>query len=336
MTITDFARQLHAFLTNYLPMQRNLSTNTIKSYRDTFTLFLRYCRDDRNVSIERLALTQFDERLLFDFLTHLEEKRHCTVATRNQRLAAMHAFARYLQVEEPARIEQWQRLLAVPFKRHERHIPTYLTPDEMRSVLAQPDTSTRRGRRDLVLLSLLYDTGARVQEIADLQVRDIRLEQPAQVRITGKGRKTRVVPIMANSVALLNDYIAGHEFNGTIRGELPFFLNTRRQPYTRSGITVLVGKYVAMARKQLSTIPEKVTPHAFRHSKAMHMLQAGIPLIIIRDFLGHVDIRTSEIYARVDLEMKRRALEKLNPAVTPHGLPAWEDDAALMDWLRSL
>ncbi len=336
MTATDFARQLHAFLTNYLPMQRNVSPNTIKSYRDTFTLFLRYCRDGRQLSIERLALAQFDDSLLTDFLAYLEDERQCRITTRNQRLAALHAFARYLQVEAPARIAQWQRLLAIPFKRHERHLPTYLTPDEMRCVLAQPKTTTRHGRRDLVLLSLLYDTGARVQEIADLQVRDVRLESPAQVRITGKGRKTRVVPLMPNTVALLTTYVQEHGHDARVQGESPFFLNTRQQPYTRSGIAVLVQKYVAAARTHMPTLPVRVTPHAFRHSKAMHMLQAGIPLIIIRDFLGHVDIKTSEIYARVDLEMKRQALEKLHQPVTPQGLPAWEDDAALMDWLRSL
>lgn len=336
MTATDFARHLHAFLTNYLPMQRNVSTNTIKSYRDTFTLFLRYCRDRRQVTIERFTLVQFEDTLITDFLAYLEDARGCRITTRNQRLAALHAFARYLQVEAPERIAQWQRVLTIPFKRHERHLPTYLTPDEMQCVLAQPSNISRHGRRDLVLLSLMYDTGARVQEIADLQVRDVRLASPAQVRITGKGRKTRVVPLMPNTVALLAAYVKEHGFDAHVHGEASFFLNTRRQPYTRSGIAVLVQKYVTAARQQIPTLPVRVTPHAFRHSKAMHMLQAGIPLIIIRDFLGHVDIKTSEIYARVDLEMKRQALEKLHHPVTPHGLPAWEDDAALMEWLRSL
>jgi integrase/recombinase XerD len=336
MTSTDLARQLHAYLTNYLPMQRNLSSNTIKSYRDTFTLLFRYCRDVRHLTIERLTFVQFDDALITNFLKYLEDERHCRITTRNQRLAALHAFARYLQVEAPEHIAQWQRLLAIPFKRYERHIPNYLTPDEMRCVLEQPNMMTRQGRRDLVLLSLLYDTGARVQEIADLKVRDVRLESPAQVRITGKGRKTRVIPIMPNTVSLLTNYVQENGFNANVYGESSFFLNTRRQSYTRSGIAVMVQKYVTVARQQIPALPARITPHAFRHSKAMHMLQAGIPLIIIRDFLGHVDIKTSEIYARVDLEMKRQALEKLHQSITPHGLPAWEDDAALMEWLRSL
>jgi hypothetical protein len=158
----------------------------------------------------------------------------------------------------------------------------------------------------------------------------------SQIRLTGKGRRTRIVPLMRNTVALLTAYLEEQGTGHPAFEELPLFLNTRRQPYTRSGITVMVQKYVRAARDQQPTLPERVTPHTFRHSKAMHMLQAGIPLIIIRDFLGHIDIKTSEIYARVDVDMKRRALERVHHTVTPPGLPAWEDDAALMEWLRSL
>lgn len=336
MKPTDFAQHLHSFLSKHLSGQRNVSVNTIRSYRDTFTLFLRYVRDARGLAVERFGLRQFDAALITSFLSYLEEQRHCKVTTRNQRLAALHAFARYLQIEDPICIEQWQRVLAIPFKRHERHIPVYLTPDEMREVLNQPNTSTRQGRRDLVLLSLLYDTGARVQEIADLKVNDIRLESPAHVRLTGKGRKTRVVPLMPNTVALLSAYLLQEGMDQSARSCSTLFLGVRREQYTRSGITAIVKRHVQSARVAQSGLPDKVTPHSFRHSKAMHMLQAGVPLIIIRDFLGHVDIKTSEIYARVDVEMKRQALERLHSSVSPQGLPLWEDDPALMDWLRSL
>jgi len=336
MKPTDFAQQLHAFLTKYLTMQRNLSPNTIKSYRDTFTLLLRYCRDTAELPIERLTLAQIHPTLITAFLTNLEEQRQCRVTTRNQRLAAVHAFVRYLQIEDPAHITQWQHILAIPFKRQERTIPTYLTPDEMGAVLAQPNRTTSYGRRDLVMLSLLYDTGARVQELVDLQIQDVRLESPAQIRLTGKGRKTRIVPLMPNMVSQLTTYLDEYQYTHLVQNELPLFLNTRRQRYTRSGMTVMIHKYVEAARGQCITLPKKVTPHTFRHSKAMHMLQAGIPLVIIRDFLGHVDIKTSEIYARVDMNMKRQALENVHNTVTPPGLPAWEDDAALMEWLRTL
>lgn len=336
MTPTDFARHLHSFLSKHLTMQRNVSVNTIKSYRDTFTLFLRYARDTRGLAVERLDLNRFDDALTISFLTDLEEQRRCKVTTRNQRLAALHAFARYLQIEDPSRIEQWQRIMAIPFKRHGRHIPVYLTPDEIQAVLAQSDILTRQGRRELVLLSLLYDTGARVQEVADLKVHDLRLEPPAHVRLTGKGRKTRVVPIRPNMVALLSSHLREMGIGQTARCDSPLFLNVRGQRYTRSGIAIMVQKHVRSARQDRSGLPDRVTPHTFRHSKAMHMLQAGIPLIIIRDFLGHVDIKTSEIYARVDIEMKRHALEQLHDTVTPQGLPSWGDDAALMNWLASL
>jgi integrase/recombinase XerD len=336
MKPTDFAMQLHSFLTKYLTMQRNLSPNTIKSYRDTFTLLLRYCRDTAGLTIERFTLTQLKPTIITEFLIDMEQQRHCRVTTRNQRLAALHAFARYLQIEDPAHIIQWQHILAIPFKSYERTIPTYLTPDEMGAVLAQPSRTTLYGRRDLVILSLLYDTGARVQELIDLRVQDVRLESPAHIRLTGKGRKQRIVPLMPNMASQLAMYLREHDVVHPALGDKALFLNTRRQHYTRSGITVMIHKYVESAHQNCSTLPDKVTPHTFRHSKAMHMLQAGIPLIIIRDFLGHVDIKTSEIYARVDIDMKRRALEHTHQAVTPPGLPPWQDDATLIEWLRAL
>lgn len=334
MKPTDFAQHLHSFLSKYLTMQRNVSVNTIKSYRDTFTLFLRYCRDTCGLAVERFTLEQFDAVRIVEFLASLEEQRHCGVSTRNQRLAALHAFARYLQIENPAHIAQWQRIIAIPFKRTNRKTPYYLSPDEMQAVLAQPNTSTRQGRHDLVLLSLLYDTGARVQEIADVNVHDIRLESPAHIRLVGKGRKTRVLPLMPNMVDLLSSYLREQGIDQPVRCDSPLFLNARGQHYTRSGITIMVKRHVISAREVCLSLSTNVTPHTFRHSKAMHLLQAGIPLIIIRDFLGHVDIKTTEIYARADMEMKRQALEKLHNPVIPHGLPSWGDDAALMDWLR--
>ena len=336
MKPTDFAQHLNSFFSRYLSVQRNVSVNTIKSYRDIFTLFLRYVRDNHGLAVERFGLNRFDAVLITAFLSYLEEQRCCKVTTRNQRLAALHAFARYLQIEDPTHIEQWQRILAIPFKRYERHIPVHLTPDEMRTVLAQPNSASRQGRRDLVLLSLLYDTGARVQEVADLKIHDLRLESPAHIRLTGKGRKTRALPLMPNMVTLLTSYLREQGMDQPAQADSPIFLNVRREKYTRSGITIMVQKHVESARRSQPGLPGKVTPHSFRHSKAMHMLQAGIPLIIIRDFLGHVDIKTSEIYARVDMEMKRQALERLHEPVTPDGLPSWGDDAALMDWLRSI
>lgn len=336
MKTTDFAKQLHHYFSNYLPMQLNLSTNTIKSYRDVFTLLLRYCRDQRGLAIERFELDKFSDNLVDGFLKHLESDRGCSVSTRNQRLVAIQAFVRFLQVEEPARMLQWQRILAIPVKKSERKTPVYLESRQLQALLGNVDSDAPVGYRDMVLLSVLYDTGGRVQEIADLCVRDVRLDHPPQIRLTGKGRKTRVVPLMASTAELLRDYIDVNNLREKPLSDQPLFVNRYNQRYTRSGIAYLVKKHASAARSVAKGLPLKISPHVFRHSKAMHLLQGGVPLIIIRDFLGHADMKTSEIYARVDMEAKRKALESLAPNTPQSTVPSWTDDVALMKWLKSL
>lgn len=317
-------------------MQLNLSANTVKSYRDVFTLLLRYCRDQRGLAIERFDMDQFNADVVDGFLKHLEADRGCRISTRNQRLAAINAFVRFLQVEEPARMLQWQQVLAIPVKRTERKTPVYLEAQELQALLEHVDIRTPAGHRSMMLLSVLYDTGARVQEIADLCIRDVRLDHPPQVRLTGKGRKTRVVPLMQNTAELLRIYIDQNRLREKPLFDQPLFVNRQGHPYTRSGITYMVHKYAAAARSAIPTLPPQVSPHVFRHSKAMHMLQGGVPLIIIRDFLGHTDVKTSEIYARVDLDAKRKAMESLAPNTHSCAVPSWTDDAALMEWLKRL
>lgn len=213
MIPTSLAKLLQAFLTEYLPMQRNVSPHTVRSYRDVMTLLLRFCRDRKGLAIERLRIEQLSAELVIEFLDSLEADRGCSIRTRNQRLAALHAFMRYLQVEAPEHILHCQRLLAIPFKRYDRPTLHYLTAEQMQAILSQPDLRTPIGRRDLALLSVLYDTGARVQEVIDLTMRDVRLEAPAQLHLRGKGGKTRVVPLMPNTVALLVDHLREHELD---------------------------------------------------------------------------------------------------------------------------
>ena len=221
MRPTDFATHLTAFLTRYLPAQRNVSPNTIESYRDAFVLLLRYCRDVRQLAPDRLSLEQIDPPLVLDFLDHLEKERRCKARTRNLRLTALHAYFRYLQTEEPGFLLRCQRILAIPLQRQAPPIVEYLSPDSLAAILRQPDLARSAGRRDAVLLILLYDTGSRVQELIDLSVRDVRLESPAQVRITGKGRKTRVVPPMNSTVELLRDYMHEQDLIGSDRSDKP-------------------------------------------------------------------------------------------------------------------
>ena len=336
MKPTDFALRLTAFLAQYLPAQKNVSPNTIKAYRDAFTLLLRYCRDEQKVPPEKVTLDTLNAPLVIAFLNHLEAGGNCSTRTRNHRLSVLHAFFRYLQIEAPERMMQCQQILAIPFQRCARPTVNYLSTEELSEILSQPDLTTDRGRRDAVMLSVLYDTGARVQELVDLSVRDVRLDSPALIRLTGKGRKTRVVPLLSGTVELLAQYMREQRLNCPERMDSPLFFNRQREHLSRSGVRYLLTKYTENARKAKPGLPEKISPHTLRHSKAMHLLQAGNPAPVIQAILGHADIRSTDIYARADMEMKRRALEKTTKAVPSGTLPSWQSDKGLMDWLRSL
>lgn len=336
MKPTDFAQHVTRFLGEYLPAQRNVSPNTIASYRDAFALLLRYCQKHHHLSPERLPLDRINASLISGFLRHLETERHCVPRTRNQRLSALHAFFRYLQSEAPERLMQCQQILALPSQRHARRPVPYLSAEDTAALLVQPDRGTGKGRRHTALLSALYDTGARAQELVDLRVGDVRLETPAQIRLTGKGRKTRIVPLMSNTVTTLKEYMREHGLLGADQTERPLFTNRYGNALTRSGVSYLTRKYSQGARRQRSSVPSKVSPHTLRHTKAMHLLQAGNPMPVIQAILGHADIKTCAIYASADLEMKRKALEKAATKSAPQPLPSWQSNKGLMDWLRSL
>jgi site-specific recombinase XerD len=335
MKPTDFSVHVTNFLTHYLAAQRNVSPNTVKAYRDVFTLLLRFCRDVQGIALERLRLEQTDVSLVEAFLDYLERERRCSPQTRNHRLAALHAFFRYVQAEEPARMLQCQKILAMPLRKHARPTVNYLSKDELAEILAQPDLRTAEGRRDAVLLSVLYDTGARVQELVDLSAGDVRLDLPAQLRLLGKGRKMRAVPLMGNTVQLLRSHMQENHLDHPEQFDKPLFQNAHHQRLTRSGIRYILHKYVVMARSKCATLNRTISPHTLRHTKGMHLLQSGISLDMIRDFLGHVDVKTTEIYARANLEMKRNALEKIKPSCV-QTIPCWQQNKDLLDWLRSL
>jgi site-specific recombinase XerD len=323
-------------LTHYLAAQRNLSPNTIKAYRDVFTLLLRFCRDVHGIAPEKLCLEQIDVSLVEAFLDYLERERKSSPSTRNHRLATLHAFFRYVQAEEPAHMLQCQKILAIPLRRHARRTVGYVSKEELAEILAQPDLQTSEGRRDAVLLSVLYDTGARVQELIDLSVGDVRLDSPAQLRLLGKGRKMRAIPLMDNTAQLLRDHLQENNLNRPEHFDKPLFQNARHQRLSRSGIRYILQKYLVRARRKLPTLNRAVSPHTVRHAKGMHLLQSGISIDMIRDFLGHVDAKTTQIYATANLEMKRNALEKISDPSPVRTIPSWQQNKDLLDWLRSL
>ncbi len=336
MKPTNFAKYLTEFFSDYLSRRKNVSRNTILSYRDTFKLLIHYCQEVKKIRVEKITLEILSSNLLIDFLSWLETDRKCSTSTRNQRLAALHAFFRYIQSEEPEGILHFQKIVSIPIKKAKKPVVEYLTPDAIKILLKQPDKQTLKGRRDLTLISILYDAGARVQELIDMKIRDVILQEPAIIILTGKGNKTRRVPIMKNTVMLLQRYISENNLDQASRNEEPLFTNNQHHKLTKEGVSFIISKYVIFARQKSMIVPEKVNPHMLRHSKAMHLLQAGVNLIYIRDFLGHVDIKTTEIYARADTETKRKAVENLYPDLIDSNLPDWNKDKTLLAWLSKL
>lgn len=339
-TSTDFAKYISSFLSDYLPHHRNVSTNTIKSYTDTFIQFISFMRDKQNVPIEKLTLDYLNKDNVIRFLQWIRDDRKCSNATRNYRLAAICSFAHYLQYEDIGHLSTWQQILSIKALKTEKRTINYLTIDGIKVLLEQPDASTEKGRRNLALLALMYDTAARVQEIVDLIPDCVRIEsRPYTIRLTGKGRKSRIVPLMDEQVDLLRSYMEEHHLFRPENKEHPLFYNSRHEKLTRAGVTFILHTYVKMARiLHPEFIPDKVSCHSLRHSKSMHLLQNGVNLVYIRDILGHSSIQTTDIYARADSEQKRKALENayidINPKSNCEKL--WDKDKTLLEWLQGL
>jgi integrase/recombinase XerD len=323
------------FLTEHVAGERNLARNTQRSYRDTLRLLLPSVAERVRKPIDRLAVTDVSADQVRQFLNDLEEKRGCGIATRNQRLAAVHALARFISVHAPELVEWCGQVRAVPFKKAPRALVTYLEKAEMDAVLAAPDLATAQGRRDHALLLFLYNTGARADEAAQVRIEDLTLPQvpdrdPASVLIRGKGNKPRRCPLWAQTVRELTALVR-------CRGATePVFLNRCGAPITRFGIHTLVERSAARAAVRVTSLAAKrVSPHTIRHTTATHLLRSGVDINTIRAWLGHVSLTTTNVYAEVDLEMKAKALANCEVEGEPGGKP-WKEDAGLMDFLRAL
>ena len=332
----DLARALRAFFADHLPRVRGASPHTIRSYRDSLVLLLRFVAARSQRSVTRLDLEDLGPQPVLAFLQHLETDRHNSAATRNVRLAAVHAFFRYCAMEHPARLDHCQRVLAVPFKRTVSRPVEYLEHGEIEAVLGAVDRRAADGRRDYALLATMFNTGARVQEIVVLNVADLRLDAPAQVRLHGKGRKERVCPLWPQTADLLRALLA--ERGRELRPDEPVFRNHRGMRLTRFGVRYLLRKYCARAQATVPALRTKrLHPHSMRHSTAVHLLRAGVDIVTISQWLGHASVTTTHRYATVDLDMKRQALAKARPTTRAASGPApWRTDASVLEWLEAL
>jgi site-specific recombinase XerD len=330
------ARALRGFFAEYLPGVRGASPHTARSYLDALALLLRFLANRKARPVVDLDLEDIEPDSVLAFLEHLEKDRGNCTATRNARLAAVHAFARYVAAWHPESIETCQRLLAVPFKRSHHRPVEYLETAEVRAMLNATDRRTPRGRRDHALLLTLFNTGARVQELLDIQPRNLQLERPFLVRLQGKGRKERLCPLWPQTAEVLRALLdeTGLE-PGSSR---PLFRNRRGEPLSGFGVRYLVHKYAQLAQAAAPSLARKrVHPHTLRHSTAVHLLQAGVDLVSISHWLGHASVETTNRYAVVDLETKRAAITRAGPIEDDNPVPAtWRSDASILEWLEAL
>jgi site-specific recombinase XerD len=333
MTEIPFSRFLHRFFHQWLVEQLNASHHTVISYRDTWRLFLRYAAALKEKSVARLRLSDLTAAEVLAFLKHIEEERKVSIGTRNCRLAAIHSFFSFLMSHEPLVAAQCAEVLQIPVKRGATREITYLEADEVAAILSEPNRSTVEGQRDHVLLALLYNTGARIQEILDLCPCAVRLESPAQVRLMGKGRKERTCPLWPETVDLLKALLKRCPRTESER----IFANRYGQPLGAAGVRFKLGQYARAATKQMPSLAGKrISPHIFRHTAGVHLVAAGVDVTVIRDWFGHAHLDTTNHYARANVETKRKALEKLSKSARLARPPRWKRDADLMAWLDQL
>ena len=339
MASNNFAKQLSRFLSIYLPHERNVSPNTIYAYRDAFISLLLYLKDEKHIKAEKITLTDINRTNIIGYLQWLINKQGCSIATRNNRLAAVKSFVSYLQYDSVEHMDQWQRILAIKGLKKEHATPLHFTKEGIKLLLEQPDGTNPMGMRHLAILALMYDTGCRVQELADLPIESLRIQcKPYSIKIYGKGRKTRIVPLSEHVVDILTKYMSCYHIDMDIYRKNPLFCNSSSSKLTRAGITYILKKYAVMARmSNPNLIPEITSCHQLRHSRAMHLLQSGVNLVWIRDLLGHSSIQTTEIYARADSKQKREAIEKASENLTPSDvIGEWVDNNDLVSWLKKL
>jgi site-specific recombinase XerD len=328
------ARCLRDYFADHLPRLRGMSRHTVQSYRDSIVLLLRFVasRDKREVC--NLDLEDILPDRVLAFLAYLEKERNNSVTTRNVRLAAIHAFFRYVGGHHPEHLERAQRLLGIPFKRADQRVIEYLDRAEIEAILNRMDRSTTDGRRDYALLATMFNTGARVQEVIDIRAHDLQLARPYQVRLFGKGRKERYCPLWPQTARVLASFCEERQID--LRSDASVFLNHRGATLTRFGVRYILAKHVDRARADVATLGRKrLHPHSMRHSTAVALLKSGVDLTTISQWLGHASPTTTNRYATIDLDMKRDAINRVKPVVGSNKI-ARRTSKTVLEWLESL
>ena len=333
MNKKDLDYYLPKFLDFELRKNMNVSENTILSYKYAFISLFEFIKENYNKNIKTITLEMINKDIIEEYLRYLEVVKKNSIATRNQRLAAIKSFYNYLALEDIEYLPLCNEILSLKMKKNQQETVKYLSKEGIKEILSLPNTSTKKGIRDLAILTLLYDSGARVQELITLKVCNINFKNKT-VELYGKGRKWRIVPLLGQTIKILEKYIK--IYNIKFNSDDLLFFNSKKEALTRMGITYIINKYVKIAQKKNPIeFQIKITPHVFRHSKAMHLLESGVNLIYIRDFLGHESVTTTEIYARANPENKRKAIEKNSEELSKGIHFSEKDKKDLLSWLKN-
>jgi len=329
----DLGYYVRRFLGEHLPRVRNVSPRTVLAYRDGLKLLLIFAAGSHGRAVAELDFLHLGRQTILDFLESLETLRGNKPTTRNNRLAAIRSFFRFVSSDCPELVEQCAQVLGIPKKKGDSPSMGYLAVDEVNAILGSIRRASRHGLRDEALLRFMYNTGARVQETLDVRASDLQLTTPAHVLLHGKGRKQRVCPLWDETVRRLTELL---ERDRVDPGSDQFvFRNRQGSPLTRFGVRYILSKYARLAAENRPTLARKdVHPHTLRHTTAMHLLQSGVDINTIRCWLGHASVAATNRYVEIDLDMKRKALEGLSPA--DDGKPTAPQDATLLSWLESL
>jgi len=337
---TDLGRAIARYFEAYLPGQRGMSAHTIRSYRDAVVLLLQFMSRDTRRPVEKLNITDLTADRVTRFLEFLETARGNGIRTRNSRLGAIHVFARFLATQRPEYLATLQPVINIRFKRGARDVPIeYLERQEMDAVLKSIDRTASSGERDYLLIALMFNTGARVQEILNLRCRDVRLDTPYQVRLLGKGNRLRLCPLWPATAKLLRPFIEQQCLSEPDPANALLFKNARGQQLSRFGVRYLIRKYVAAASSKAPTLREKhIHPHSVRHATAVALLKSGIDFATISQLLGHAQLNTTMRYARADIDLKRQAISQVFPEnlAPPRAGHLRATGAEIIPWLRRL
>ena len=337
--ITDMAMLLKDFFETYLLKERGVSNHTIRSYSATFQSLYAFFKDNKGIRANKLFVKDLSRRSINDYLNWLEMEKGNKVSTRNSRLASVKAFCHYAQYKDFKNLARWQDILSIKSKKADMPYMSFLTQEGMKTLLSEVPTDTIQGRRHLAILAFLYDTGARANELISFSAHNLNLMKPYHVILSGKGRKKRIVPIHEKLVLILKAYMKDVNIELNNISKQPLFVNVHGRKLTSAGLTHIIMMYADKVRENFPALmPERLSPHSFRHSKAPHLLQAGMNIIYVRDFLGHSSVKTTETYVRMDSEQKRKALEAAAADIVPQSqtIEVWNDDEKLLNWLKGL